>query len=204
MATEDKQSRHGSWGYLGKIVGLNLVIMAAVAVLLVIGVSIWLDKYTRHDDRIEVPNLQGVLQDDAMRYLEQAGLKAMVIDSVYANVRPGAVVEQMPTAGLPVKEGRIVYLTVNAVGKRMVKMQEVREGGSRQALSTLRTLGFVVDSIRQVASEMDDLVLSVTVGGDEMEPGREYPVGTRVVVHVGCADMEIEPENEETEDSFFE
>lgn len=199
-----KDGRRGSWLYFGQMVGINLFIIIALVVLLLTCLSLWLDSYTRHTERVEVPTLQGVPVADADRYLEQVGLKCMVIDSVYADARPGSVIEQMPAAGLPVKKGRIVYLTINAVGVRMVKMLEVREGGSRQALSTLRSLGFVVDSVRQVASEMDDLVLSVTTDGSEMEPGREYPIGTRVVVRVGSSHMELEPENSEAEEAWME
>lgn len=203
MANENK-GRKGSWGYFGKMVGINILIIIAITLLLLTGLSMWLDSYTRHSERVEVPSLVGIPADDAARYLEQAGLKSMVIDSVYADARPGSVIEQMPAAGLPVKKGRIVYLTINALGVRMVKMLEVREGGSRQALSTLRSLGFKVDSVKQVASDMDDLVLSVSADGVEMEPGREYPVGTRVVVRVGSSHVEIEPENDETEEAWLE
>lgn len=203
MANENK-GRKSSWGYFGKMVGINILIIIAITLLLLTGLSMWLDSYTRHSERVEVPSLVGIPADDAARYLEQAGLKSMVIDSVYADARPGSVIEQMPAAGLPVKKGRIVYLTINALGVRMVKMLEVREGGSRQALSTLRSLGFKVDSVKQVASDMDDLVLSVSTDGVEMEPGREYPVGTRVVVRVGSSHVEIEPENDETEEAWLE
>lgn len=203
MANENK-GRKSSWGYFGKMVGINILIIIAITLLLLTGLSMWLDSYTRHSERVEVPLLVGIPADDAARYLEQAGLKSMVIDSVYADARPGSVIEQMPAAGLPVKKGRIVYLTINALGVRMVKMLEVREGGSRQALSTLRSLGFKVDSVKQVASDMDDLVLSVSTDGVEMEPGREYPVGTRVVVRVGSSHVEIEPENDETEEAWLE
>lgn len=203
MANENK-GRKGSWGYFGKMVGINILIIIAITLLLLTGLSMWLDSYTRHSERVEVPSLVGIPAGDAARYLEQAGLKSMVIDSVYADARPGSVIEQMPAAGLPVKKGRIVYLTINALGVRMVKMLEVREGGSRQALSTLRSLGFKVDSVKQVASDMDDLVLSVSTDGVEMEPGREYPVGTRVVVRVGSSHVEIEPENDETEEAWLE
>lgn len=201
---EKNNSRKSSWGYFGKMVGINILIIIAVAILLLTGLSMWLDSYTHHSERVEVPSLVGIPAADAQRYLEQAGLKSLIVDSVYADIRPGAVVEQMPAAGLPVKKGRIVYLTINATGVRMVKMLEVREGGSRQALSTLRSLGFVVDSVKQVASDMDDLVLSVSTDGIEMEPGREYPVGTRVVVRVGSTHVQIVPENEETEEAWLE
>lgn len=201
---KDNNSRKSSWSYFGKMVGINILIVIALTLLFLTGLSMWLDSYTRHSERVDVPSLIGIPADDAARYLEQAGLKSMVIDSVYADARPGSVVEQMPTAGLPVKKGRIVYLTINSIGVRKVKMLEVREGGSRQALSTLRSLGFVVDSVKQVASEMDDLVLSVSADGVEMEPGVEYPVGTRVVVRVGSTHVQIEPENDETEEAWLE
>lgn len=186
------------------MVGLNLVIMVALAAVAVIVLSMWLDSYTRHDQKIHVPDLQGVLSTEAVDYLENAGLKALVIDSVYVDARPGAVIEQLPAAGLPVKQGRTIYLTINAYGVRMVKMQNVLSGGSRQALSTLRSLGFVVDSVRQVASENDDEVLSVTMRGEEVEPGREYPLGSHLVVHVGCRNLEIPAENEESEEAWLE
>lgn len=193
------------WLYFCQMAGLNLFIIIAIVALLLFGLNLWLDQYTRHSERIDVPSLSGVPAPEAQHYLEELGLKSLVIDSIYAdNMRPGAVIEQMPAAGLPVKKGRIVYLTINALGRRMIRMQEVREGGSRQALSTLRSLGFVVDSVKQVASEMDDLVLSVTTDGIEMEPGREYPAGTRVVLRVGSSHMVIEPENDETEEAWLE
>lgn len=203
MAQEDN-SRKSSWGYFGKMVGLSILGIILITIAVLTFTSLWLNSYTRHNERIEVPNLEGLLVAEAQQLLDQNGLKSMVIDSIYADARPGAIVEQLPTAGLPVKKGRIIYLTINAFGVRMVKMQEVREGGSRQALSTLRSLGFKVDSIKQIASEMDDLVLSVTVNGEEMKPGKEYPYGTKVVVSVGSSKLELEPENEETEEQWLE
>lgn len=204
MATENNTGRKSSLGYFVAMVCINLILVIAVLVLALTCLSWYLDSYTRHSERVDVPSLHGVMLSDAEHYLQQVGLKPMVIDSVYADVRPGAVVEQLPAAGLPVKKGRIVYLTINALGVRMVKMLDVREGGSRQAVSTLRSLGFVVDSLRQVAHDMDDLVLGVKADGIDVVPGKEYPVGTHLVVLVGSTHMEIEPENGEEEQTWME
>lgn len=204
MAQDKQKIKKSQWGFFGKIVGINIFIIVVLVVLLLTCVTWWLDSYTRHSERVEVPSLQGIPVDEAQRYLEDKGLRALVIDSVYAKARPGSVIEQMPASGLPVKKGRIVYLTINAYGIRMIKMPNVLEGGSRQALTTLRTLGFVVDSVRQVADDHDDLVLSVTHQGVEVEPGREYPDGTHVVVCVGSTHIVLKPENEEQEDAWNE
>lgn len=204
MTQEEDKDRKGSWGYFGKMVGLSILGIAVVTVALLSLLTLWMNSYTHHSERVEMPSLSGMPATEAARLLEQKGLQSMIIDSVYADMRPGSVVEQLPAAGLPVKKGRIVYLTINAIGVRMVKMQEVREGGSRQALSTLRSLGFQVDSVRQVPSEMHDLVLSVTTGDQEMVPGAEYPYGTHVVVSVGNSKLELQPVNEETEEQWLE
>ena len=176
---QENNSRKSSWGYFGKMVGLSILGIIFFTIVILTCLSLWMNAYTHHSERVEVPRLAGVPATRAAEILEEAGLKSMVIDSVYADMQPGAVVEQLPAAGLPVKKGR-------------------------QALSTLRSLGFRVDSIKQVPSEMDDLVLSVTVGGEEMVPGKDYPFGTHVVVSVGNSRLEIEPVNEETEEQWLE
>lgn len=188
-----------------KILLINLGLMLVVSLGLLWLLSNYLFTYTHHDDSIEVPNMIGVNCDEAEYYLEQQGLKAMIIDSVYTDARPGAVVEQMPVAGLPVKRGRLVYLTVNAKTVRMVPMPNVLEWSSRQAQSKLRERGFVIDSVRHVACEFDDLVLGVhQPRGGEMQPGQEYPYHTHVVVSVGSSTLAIEAENDSTENAWIE
>lgn len=195
----EQKTRRQQWGYLGKMVGLNVVIIGALTALIILCLSMWLDNYTHHNESVRVPDLHGVDEPTAATALETLGLQCLVVDSVYANARPGSIVEQMPAAGLPVKAGRIVYLTINSYGRRMIKMKEVRNGPSRDALATLHNLGFVVDSIRRVPHPFDDEVLHVMAGNVELEPGSEYPEGTHVVLHVGKATMELDPENEEPE-----
>ena len=190
---EEQNNKKGPWRRFFKIVGINLGVMILVIIALLWCVSLWLDGYTHHDERIEVPDLSGIEAEEASYYLERLGLQSEVIDSVYSDARPGSVIEQIPVAGLPVKKGRLIYLTINAKAQRMVKMVDVREWSSRQAQTRLRELGFVVDSIKHVASEFDDLVLSVTIKGSDVVPGKEYPYRTKVVMHVGSSKIELDP-----------
>lgn len=188
-----------------KVLLINFALMGVVVALLLWGLSSYLSSYTHHDERIEVPELTGVLGEDAEYYLESIGLKSLVLDSVYTDARPGTVVEQTPVAGLPVKKGRIIYLTLNAKSVRMVKLVDVREWSSRQAQSKLRELGFVIDSVRQVPCEFDDLVLGVNAtGGSELVPGREYPYHSHVVVRVGSTHVAMVAENDSTESAWLE
>lgn len=177
--------------------------MIVVIIALLWGLGAWLDSYTRHDERIDVPDLYGVEAQEAIYCLDRLGLKALVIDSVYVDARPGAVIEQLPVAGLPVKTGRIIYLTINAYKTRMVRMVNVLEWSSRQAQTRLNELGFKVE-IQHVASEFDDLVVGVTINDENVVPGREYPYRSKVVMNVGSSHIEIVAENDSIENEWFE
>ena len=176
--------------------------MIVVAIALLWGLSAWLGSYTRHDERIEVPELAGIEANEAIYHLDRMGLKALVIDSVYTDARPGAVIEQLPVAGLPVKKGRIIYLTINAYKTRMVRMVDVLEWSSRQAQTRLRELGFQVE-VQQVASQFDDLVVGVTTNGEDVVPGKEYPYHTKLLMSVGSSRLELVAENDSTEEDWF-
>jgi beta-lactam-binding protein with PASTA domain len=158
-----------------------VVIVAAV----IVGVTSWLGRYTHHDESVRVPVVGGMSVDEAMAALTDAGLVPMVIDSVYSDALPGTVIEQLPEGNLPVKLGRMVYLTINAYSRQMVVMPDLREWSSRQAQSRLQEAGFVVDSLVLVPYEYDDLVVSVSAGGRDVEPGHKYPIRTHLVLHVG-------------------
>lgn len=187
-----------------KIVTINVVIMIALVAVILFGLTYWLNIYTHHNESIKVPDVVGISDDEAIYYLEQAGLKPMVIDSLYSDAEPGAVIEQLPEGGLPVKNGRIVYLTINAKAVKMIKMVPVEDYSTRQAQSLLREAGFVIEGIEYKPYEFDDLVLGVNVDGVKAEPNQEFPNKTRVTLVVGSTKVEINPENDESEAAFFE
>lgn len=190
------------------IIVLNLLIM----LLIVLGVTLWwlpdwLNGQTGHDNRVVVPMVIGQSADEALSMMEAAGLRPMVIDTVYSDgALPGEVIEQLPEGNLPVKPNRIVYLTINAFDVQQVVFPDVIQWSSRQAQSHLNELRFVADSIVYEPYEFDDLVLSVTSQMDhkEMQVGEHYPIRTHLVLHVGSTTKEVEGTNEESESGFFE
>ncbi len=212
MSNETENSKKKSGLKSGfKIIGVHVLLIIGVGLLMLFGLSSWLDHYTHHGESVKVPNVIGQYADAAIDNIEQSGLHAMVIDSVYTEAVPrGAVIEQLPEGNLPVKYGRNVYLTVNAKSVRMIQMTDIYEFSSRQARSRLVEKGFIVDSIHYVPNEFDDLVLKTTLSGhpldsDAMLAGEEFPWHTHVILHVGSTRLAIEEENEsETEGTFFE
>lgn len=201
MSTETNKKTRPFW----KVLLLHLGLMGAALILVLWLVSVFMDLYTHHGKGVEMPDVSGLSTEEAESYLLSIGLKPMVVDSVYFDARPGSVIEQNPIAGIPVKKGRNVYLTVNAKEKRTIKMIDVREWSSRQGQSKLTELGFVIDSVRQVAYEFDDLILGVNLpGGKEVTPGKEYPYHTHIVVRVGSTHVAIVAENDSTESAWLE
>ncbi len=184
--------------------GLSVLAMILIVAGLLLWVFNWLDSYTHHGEAVDVPSVIGIPVDEAMLVIEQAGLKPMVIDSVYTDRRPGTVIEQLPEGTLPVKLGRIVYLTINARGKQMIEMIDVRDWSSRQAQSRLEEIGFVIDSLVYEPYEFDDLILDVTSSVGQIIVGNKYPIRTPLVLHVGSTTAEIEETNGETEQEWFD
>lgn len=199
-----KTTSKSEWKKAGWGCGLSLLAMALIVAGFIFGVFKWLDAYTHHGEAVQVPSVIGIPTDEAMLIIEQAGLKPMIIDSVYTDRRPGTVIEQLPEGTLPVKLGRIVYLTVNARGKQMIEMIDVKDWSSRQAQSRLEEIGFVIESVVYEPYEFDDLVLSVTSSDKEIVAGQKYPIKTPLTLHVGSTTAEIEETNDETEQEWFE
>lgn len=188
--------------YILTRLAIHLLIIAALAAAAIWGVNNWLKSYTRHGESVTVPEVVGVDAVDARSILIDAGLQVSFIDTVFAeNVAPGAVVEQIPEDGLPVKSGRIVYLTVNSRSKQQKQMPDLSRiigGPSRNAQSVLMQSGFRPDSIHYVAHEFDDEVLGVkTMDGRDVIENGLYDIHTRLILEVGTTNLEPEGETDE-------
>ena len=100
--------------FCSKFLIWNLIAMLLVLFLLLVGVNYGLDWYTHHSESIKVPNLEGVRITKAREMIEEAGLVIVVTDSGYNKRLPAdCVLTQSPDAGLTVKAGHVIYVTVN-------------------------------------------------------------------------------------------
>ena len=136
---------------------LNLVIMGVVLVALLFGVMWGLDAYTHHGEGIEVPELNGMNYTRAIEVANAKGLVLVANDSTYIKEMPaGCVVLQQPAAGSKVKEGRIVYVTINSLNLPRVAIPDLVDNSSyREAQAKLQALDFVVLPPKLVEGEKD-------------------------------------------------
>lgn len=165
---------------------LHIGLMFLVAVVIGWLAMMWLDVWTRHDDTIIVPTVKSLTYDDASRRLSDEGLVAVLSDSVYdKSTRPGTVIDQNPKVGTVVKEGREIYLTINAFSPKMVTVPTLTDISVRQAKSILEGLEIKNIVEKRIPSDFKDLVLGVYYKGHRLSPGARVPVNATVELEVG-------------------
>jgi hypothetical protein len=183
-------------GFLMKLIKhpvvLNILAGMVVALALIWGVLRWLDVYTRHNEAIVVPDVKGLSVDEAKTFFENKNLRYNVIDSVFSkSVKPGAIVELVPAPGSKVKEGRIVFITVNAITSQMATIPEVEDISFRQAYAILKARGFEDVEIEYVPGAFKDLAVCVESGGRTLRAGDHAPLNVHLILKVSSGEAEI-------------
>ena len=171
---------------------LNLLLAIVVVCALMYGTLKWLDVYTRHNEAAVVPDVKGLGIEEAAEFFKSNNLRYNVIDSVFSkSVKPGDVVELVPMAGSKVKEGRIVFVTVNALTSQMAAVPEVEDLSFRQAYAILRACGFEKIEIEQVPGDYKDLAIAVELRGRVLEKGEHVPLTAPLVLKVSSGEDEL-------------
>lgn len=171
---------------------LNIIAMVVVMVLMVFGVLKWLDVYTRHGHAVVVPNVEGMTVDEAAKMFRDHRLECVVSDSTYVKNKPaGIVLDVNPVAGQKVKEGRIIYLTINTLSIPLRVVPDVADNSSlRQAQAKVLAAGFKLNEVEEIVGEKD-WVYGVKYQGRLLETGDKVPLGAALTLMVGNGGEEV-------------
>ena len=174
----------------------NLLGMSLLVSLFCIGLVWWMQSYTHHGEGVDVPNVKGILIDDATFELRELDLDAIVVDSSYDDrLAPGIVIDQTPGAGSRIKSGREVYLTINAKNEPTLPIPNIIDNCSyREAEAKLLALGFKLGKVEYIEGTKD-WVLGVKCKGRSVFAGERVPINTPVTLVIGNSEMEFD-ENE--------
>ena len=172
--------------FCSKFLFWNLIAMALVVILLVVGVNYGLDWYTHHGESIRVPNIEGMRIDKARETMEECGLEIVVTDSGYNRRLPAdCVLTQSPGAGLTVKSGHTIYVTINSSNSPSVAIPDVVDNCSyREAEAKLISLGFKVLPPQYVTGEKD-WVYGVSCNGRKVSTGERISIEQPLTLLVG-------------------
>ena len=179
----------------------NLLAMLLVVIGAIVGVWFFLSAYTHHGETIVVPDLIGHQESDARYLLEEAGLKAVVVDSAHNKQRPtGCILDQIPAAGQKVKSGREIYLTINSDQLPTMILPDIADNSSlREAEAKLTAMGFKLGPVEYVSGDLN-WVYGVKSRGRNVYAGERIPVDIPLILQVGKDAQDAEPETED--DSF--
>lgn len=161
-------------------------ILVAV-VFLIIGLSKWMDYYTKHDQKIQVPNLEKLTISETEKVLEEMNLSLVVIDSASFNPKypPKSVIEQDPSPGDFVKEHRKIYLTLNPSTYSKITVPNVINQTKRQVVTQLKSMGFRIGKELYIRDLGLDVVRSMEIGSKEIQPGDRLPKNTAIDLIMG-------------------
>ena len=150
----------------------NILAGIALVAVLILGVRIMLDKITRHNLELTVPDLSGMSVEEAGKVAETAGMRLEVIDSVYVRrMGKGLIYRQNPSAGSRVKEGRRILLTINAVNPKKVMMPNLVGYSLRQAKAEIMSKGLLIGRLTYVTDIATNNVLRQLHDGTDIAPG---------------------------------
>jgi len=135
--------------------------------------ALFLRLNTRHGDFIVVPDLIGKNIQEFELQLNELDLQYIISDS--GNYNPdfkiNSVLDQLPKANSKVKQGRKIYLTLNASDYEMIEIPKITRITVRQARKTIESLGFIFGEIEYVDDIARDEVISISHEGNELNEG---------------------------------
>ena len=164
----------------------NLLAMLLVVVVLFFGLKYGLEKYTRHGEGVEVPNLVNMYCSKARILLENEGLQLTVSDSGYNKRLPAdCILAQVPGPGMKVKEGHVIYVTVNSPSSPSFPIPDVVDNSSyREAQAKLTAMGFKLLPPKKVLGEKD-WVYGILSRGRRLNAGDRVSIDNPLTLLIG-------------------
>lgn len=165
---------------------VNLVAMTIVVALAIFFTFRWIDNYTEHGIAVEVPDITGLQEEDAIAELAQHHLLGITESHMYIKNTPaGSIVSQRPEANAKVKRGRKIYLTISSGKHPMIAIPDIIENCSlREAASRLRAAGFKLTPNDTISGDLD-WVYGVRYNGRELQSEELVPEGSELTLIVG-------------------
>lgn len=153
---------------------------AAILACLIIAVT-WLVLrfYTKHNEKVAVPQVEGLSLEDAISKLKSADLSYKLIDSTFVKGKAGQVYAQIPADSSFVKSDREIYLkvfrTIPPQKPVRFKVGEPLDIAKTKILSK----GFEIE-IKYQPGEFNNVVLGAYYGDKELRDGDMMGMGEKV------------------------
>ena len=183
-----------SKAFLLNILGILVFFVIAIIILMAS-----LRSCTRHGEKVTVPTVVGMEQDEALALLEREGFKDTIISILFIDTLPkGVIVEQVPTPESQVKPGRTIYLKVNSSEDIYIPMPDFVGHQSKTLENELKKYKLKLDKIKyQRHGEEKNIVLKQMYNGRQIKPGTEIKQGSAISFIVAGNGPEFYDEDEQ-------
>lgn len=163
-------------GKSNKKLVIAIALVSAAIILLSVGGFALIHNLSSGKE-VDMPNLIGLKQDDAISQLEGLNLKYKITEVESDEYDPGYVIKQSVDAGKKVKEGKIIEITVSS-GTKGVEVPNVEGKTEDAATILLENAGFKVD-IKEEASdtiEKGKVIRQTPSAGQKLESGQTVTI----------------------------
>lgn len=183
-----------------KIFFKHLLLAIVAANIIFWGSLFFLNFYTRHGEAIPVPDLHGMSIEQALKKLQENNMLGIITDSVFLTDKPkGTIIDQNPPISFKVKNGRKVFLTINAFYPERVQIPNMVGVSLRQAKAMLETYGLKIGKLRYVPDIAKDNVLEQKYKGKKIAEGTLVEKGSLIDFVLGKGDIEEESDTTQTQ-----
>lgn len=172
------------------------LIIASVSIIALIFIIFFsLRFYTKHGEGLAVPKVKGLKVDDAIRILDENGLRYK-IDSVFVmDKEPGLVLEQDPDPETNVKTNRIIYLTIVSSQTPDVTFPDIENKTFLEAKAILENYGLKIGDTIYRSDIARDAVLGFSFANQSLRIGQKIPKGSKISLilgdGMGAAEVEV-------------
>jgi len=165
---------------------LHFFSASIVTVLLFYFLILFMNSYTMHGEEFELEDYHGLTIEEASKELEKSGLKYQLLDSVFTDLVPkGSIFTQNPIPGTFVKEGRLIYFTINCSNSQKFIIPDVYNKSEREAVNQLSSYFELEIKRGENYSPVFSVVTMLKVGNHEVFPGQKLIEGTTIIVCFG-------------------
>lgn len=160
--------------------------------------------FTKHGDEIALPDLGKMTIEQASEKLDQEGLELIVLDTVDfdKNYPPLTIVYQDPFFNSKVKEGRKIYVKVNAKGFSSVRLPNLNDRTLRHAIAAIEAMGLQKGEVRYEPHLAKDVVIQVEQDGRILRAGDKVQKNSRINFVVGDGMLGFKVEQDTVNDEF--
>jgi beta-lactam-binding protein with PASTA domain len=160
----------------------NVTLAGLFGVIVVFIAYMALGWFTNHGENINMPNLKGVKTEQALTTLEELELRTMIIDSVYnGDLNKNTIAKQDPEAGTNVKEGRIVYLTINSLEEPKASVPQLVDKSFTLGRALLKSRGLMLGQVMYVYDSIGhNLIIEQRFEGSSIETGAKLSKGSAI------------------------